>query len=211
MDLLREATDEAMMARCIELSRDAIGQGEYPFGTVIAAGGQIVAEAVNRTIREGDVTRHAEVIALSIAQKALGRRALREATLYSNVEPCVMCSYCIREAWIGRVVFALGSPVMGGLSKWNILRDTCISHRIPIFAPPPEVVAGVLSAEAQRAWRDWNPLAWELAKLRGVLVPPDAQEGKVRVLPAHSWPSWQHMVTTFVRLASKAAERRPRL
>ncbi len=122
MDLLREATDEAMMARCIELSRDAIGQGEYPFGTVIAAGGQIVAEAVDRTIREGDVTCHAEVIALSIAQKALGRRALREATLYSNVEPCVMCSYCIREAWIGRVVFALGSPVMGGLSKWNILR-----------------------------------------------------------------------------------------
>ena len=121
MDSLREATDRAMMARCIELSRIAAEKGEHPFGTVIALNGKIVAEAINRTVRESDVTRHAEVLALSQAQKTMGREVLRHYTLYTNVEPCAMCSYCIREAWVGRVVYAIASPVMGGLSKWNIL------------------------------------------------------------------------------------------
>src|SRR5215470_17131952 len=93
------ATDKAMMARCIELSRLAARKGEYPFGTVIALNGQIVAEAINSTIRDGDITRHAEIIALSRAQKTAGRERLRRYTLYSNIEPCAMCAYCIREAW----------------------------------------------------------------------------------------------------------------
>ena len=116
-----------MMARCIELSRIAVSKGEYPFGTVIALDGQVVVEAINSTIRDGDVTRHAEVIALSEAQKAIGRKQLFRSTLYTNIEPCAMCSYCIREAQVGRVAYALGSPVMGGLSKWNILRDDGMS------------------------------------------------------------------------------------
>ena len=62
-----------MMARCIELSRIAVSEGEHPFSTVIALDGRVVAEAINRSIRDGDVTRHAEVIALSGAQKAISR------------------------------------------------------------------------------------------------------------------------------------------
>src|ERR1700720_3343241 len=138
MEMSCDATDEAMMARCIELSRIAVGKGEYPFGTVIALDGQIVAEAINHTVRGGDGTGQAE------AQKAVGRERLRHYTLYTNSEPCAMCSYCIREAWIGRVVYALSSPVMGGLSKWNILRDDGMSGRMPqIFGAVPEIVDGV--------------------------------------------------------------------
>jgi tRNA(adenine34) deaminase len=160
MGPLRETTDKAMMARCVELSRIAVTKGEHPFGTVIARDGQILSEAINHTVRDGDVTRHAEVIALSQAQKTVGREQLRHYTLYTNIEPCAMCSYCIREAWIGRVVFALASPVMGGYSKWNILRDDDMSGRMPqIFAAAPEVVSGVLAREAQEAWRDWSPFA----------------------------------------------------
>ncbi len=131
MDSRRDSIDKAMMARCIELSRIAVEKGEYPFGAVIALDGQIVAEAINRTIREVDVSRHAEVIALARAQKTVGRSELRRHTLYTNIEPCAMCSYCIREAWVGRVIYSLGSPVMGGHSKWDILRDAGMSCRMP--------------------------------------------------------------------------------
>lgn len=48
-----DATDRAMMARCIELSRIAAGKGEYPFGTVIALDGTIVAEAINTNPQNG--------------------------------------------------------------------------------------------------------------------------------------------------------------
>src|ERR1700730_14890175 len=121
MDASEEATDKAIMARCIEILDNPLSQGEYPFGTVIAADGQVVAEAINRTVRDGDVSRHAEVIALSEAQKAIGRNQLFRCTLYTNIEPCAMCAYCSRDAQVGRVAYALSSPVMGGLSKWNIL------------------------------------------------------------------------------------------
>ena len=183
MDAAKEAIDKAMMARCIELSRLAIAETEFPFGTVIALDGKVIAEAINRSVRDRDMTRHAEVIALSEVQRAIGREGLRRATLYTNVEPCGMCAYCIREAWIGRVVYAIRSPIMGGHSKWNILRDESISGMPQVFGPAPEVVTGVLLNEAQQAWRDWNPLAWQMIKLRGVLTEPDTQERQIHRHP----------------------------
>ena len=199
MDSPPEATDEAMMARCIELSRIAVSEGEYPFGAVIALNGQVVAEAINRTIRDGDVTRHAEVIALSDAQKTVSREQLRQCTLYTNVEPCAMCSYCIREAWVGRVVYAIGSPVMGGLSKWNILGDDGISDIPQIFGTVPEVVSGVLLHEAQQVWRDWNPLAWRIIKLRGLLAEPCTNGAHIHVWPAHRRSLWRYLQMLLVR------------
>jgi tRNA(adenine34) deaminase len=200
MEISCDATDRAMMARCIELSRIAVSKGEYPFGTVIALDGQIVAEGINSTNRDSDVTRHAEIIALSHAQKTVGRERLRRYTLYSNIEPCAMCSYCIREAWVSRVVYALGSPVMGGLSKWNVLRDEGLSDRIPeIFGAVPEVVSGVLLHEARQAWREWSPFAWEMIKLRGLLTAPLAQDGHIRVQPAHSRSLWHYLHILFMR------------
>jgi tRNA(adenine34) deaminase len=202
-----ETTDKAMMARCIELSRMAVSKGEYPFGTVIAQDGRVVAEAINRAIRDGDVTRHAEVIALSHAQKAIGREQLRRCTLYTNIEPCAMCSYCIREAWVSRVVYALGSPVMGGLSKWNILRDDGMSDRIPqIFGAMPEVVSGVMLHEVQQAWRDWNPLVWEMIRLRGLLTEPCSQEDHIQVQPANGRSLWHYLQVLFVRASQSRIE-----
>jgi tRNA(adenine34) deaminase len=181
---MHQTIDNAMMARCIELSRIAAGKGEYPFATVIALDGEIVAEGINCTVRDADVTRHAEIIALSQAQKAVGRDRLRRSSLYSNVEPCAMCAYCIREAWIGRVVYALGSPVMGGHSKWNILRDPALSERVPeIYGAVPEVVSGTLLDDAQRVWREWSPFAWQMIRLRGLLTAPGEQKNAVRVEP----------------------------
>ena len=184
--------DLAMMRRCIELSRAAIREGEYPFATIIALDGKVVAEAINRAVRDGDVSRHAEVIALSQAQKMLDRSELRRATLYTNVEPCAMCSFCAREAQVGRVVYAIGSPVMGGSSKWNILRDEDVTDRLPqIFGSVPEVVSGLLNQEAEQVWREWNPAAWHMIKRLGFMTDPAAPV--VRVEPARSWSLWRYL------------------
>lgn len=203
MGLLCEAVDQAMMSRCIELSALAIREGEYPFGCLIALDGRIVAEAANWTVRDNDVCRHAEVIALSLAQQAVGRSDLPRATLYSTVEPCAMCSYCIREAWVGRVVYALASPVMGGASKWNILRDRDLSSRIPIFGPAPEVVSGVMVREAAAVWRAWSPLAWEMVQLRGALA-AETLDDTVRTAAADKRSFWQHVVFAYLRATRRA-------
>jgi tRNA(adenine34) deaminase len=197
-DAKAASRDEAMMARCIELAKSAASVGEYPFGTVIALDGQIIAEAVNSTMRERDVTRHAEIAALGQAQRTIGRAGLRRATLYSNIEPCAMCAYCIREAWVGRVVYALSSPVMGGQSRWSILRDDGLSARLPeVFGAAPEVVSGVLLHEAQQAWRNWSPFAWQMIKMRGLLTAPPGDDGQVRVHPAQR-RSLRHQLATWL-------------
>lgn len=199
----KDTTDTAMMARCVELSRLAVTKGEYPFGAIIVLDGRIASEAINRSVRDADISRHAEIIALALARKTLGFERLRRSTLYTNIEPCAMCAYCIREAGLGRVVYAMGSPVMGGLSKWNILRDDDMSDRVPqVFGPVPEVVAGVLQNEAQRAWRDWNPMAWEMIKLRGLMTDPNAEHRGTRVYPAHARALWHHLQFLFRRKAT---------
>jgi tRNA(adenine34) deaminase len=160
-------SDLAMMAHCIELSRLAISQREFPFACVICKDGEIVAESTNRVKRDADVTRHSEMIAMSGAQKKLGKK-LRGCTLYTNVEPCAMCSYCIRETRISRVVYAIRSPIMGGFSKWKLLQDRELSSRIPeIFGKAPFVAGGVLEREAEAVWSDWHPLIWRILKFRG--------------------------------------------
>ena len=116
------------MRRCVELSATAVSQRELPFSCVICRDGVIVAEATNRVVQDGDVTRHAEILAISEAQRVLGRKDLSDCTIYSSVEPCPMCSFPIRETGIARVIYSISSPMMGGFSKWNVLGDNEISE-----------------------------------------------------------------------------------
>lgn len=169
--------DTAMMQRCIALSAGMPRIGDLPIACVISDGKRVVAEATNQVFREGDVTRHAEIIAISLAQKVLKRRNLSDCILYSTIEPCPMCSFPIRESRIKRVVYALNSPMMGGVSKWNILRDPSISDAIPeVFGPVPDVIAGLLSRDAARVWWRWNPLIWAFIKRRGFFGQPPATD-----------------------------------
>lgn len=163
--------DQKFMQRCIELSKIAARDGEFPFACVIVRDGEVIAEATNHVIRDGDVTRHAELVAVSLAQRALGGKKLRGCTLYSNVEPCVMCSFPIREARIARVVFSLKSPYMGGFSRWNVLGDAIMSQKMrETFGAVPEVLEGVLAHEVEQSWRAWNPIIWRVIKSRGCFV-----------------------------------------
>jgi tRNA(adenine34) deaminase len=127
----RDELDRNLMRRCIAHSRNAIASGEFPFACLIARGPEIIAEAINGVEQEGDVTRHAEIVALSNAQRILKSKRLDGCSLYSNVEPCAMCAFPIRESRIARVVFALASPLMGGISRWNVLTDDVLSYRLP--------------------------------------------------------------------------------
>jgi tRNA(adenine34) deaminase len=165
--LTQQETDRAMMERCIALSSVATSRGELPFAAVISLGERFIVETTNEVAKDADVTRHAELIAIQKAQAILGRKDLSGCTLYSNVEPCAMCSFPVRETRLSRVVYAIGSPMMGGFSKWNVLRDTQISDVMPeAFGGAPEVVAGLLQHEAAEVWRRWNPLAWAVIKHR---------------------------------------------
>jgi len=94
--------DREMMQRCIALSVRSGREGEYPLGVVICRAGEVVAESINRVAHERDVTRHAKVMAISAAQKALGTVSLDDCRIYVSAEPCAYCCYAIRESRFGR-------------------------------------------------------------------------------------------------------------
>ena len=188
-----EAHDRDMMLRAIALSTKSGEAGEYPYGVVICRGGVVVAESINRVKHDGDVTRHAEIVAISAAQKALRNTSLDDCVIYVNAEPCALCCYAIRESRIGRVVYGLYSPHMGGRSKWNVLADEDISRVMPeVFAPPPAIVGGFMAREAQDALFKLDPLVCEVMKERGLFVTDMPKSGRLWGwrLPFVRLPEW---------------------
>ena len=193
-----EPSDSATMQRCIALSVESGEAGEYPYGVVIVRGGKPVTESINRVAHEKDVTRHAEVVAISAAQKALGTVSLDDCTIYVSAEPCAYCCYAIRESRIGRVVYALSSPHMGGVSKWPVLTDRDISDTMPdVFDDPPQIVAGFMAQEAEAALLAWNPVIAGAIRARGLFV-----AGPQRTIgPARARRTIRSRVMGFVRWA----------
>ena len=184
------ASDLQLMRRCIELAKSCGLEREYPFAAVVGRKGEFVCEASNMVRRTRDVTRHAEMAALSAAQQVLRTRSLHDCTLYCTIEPCAMCAYAIRESRIGRVIFGLRSPVMGGHSRWNILMDTKLSSVVPeVFAPPPYVLAGCLHREVRTLCRSQHPLAWHAIERRRIFVEQadGADTAAQKSEPARPW------------------------
>ena len=68
--------DKAMMQRCIALARSARQRGELPYAAIISQQGQFVCQSPNMANADQDVTHHAELVAISIAQKELGTVSL---------------------------------------------------------------------------------------------------------------------------------------
>ena len=87
---------EKFMKRCIELAQEALNNGDNPFGSIVVKDGKIISEARNNALHD-DMTDHAEVMAMRRAREALGTPDLSGCTLYTNCEPCPMCSFMIRE------------------------------------------------------------------------------------------------------------------
>jgi len=137
--------DEKFIRRCIGLSQKSMDDGGAPFGALIVKDGEVIAESENKA--QSKISDHAEILVLDKAHKKLGTADLSTCILYSNCEPCPMCSFMIREYKIKKVVFSVLSPLMGGYSKWKILQDEELAKMPDFFGKPPEVIAGLLEEE----------------------------------------------------------------
>ena len=175
-----EAIDATMMQRLHRVVQNRRGpEGEFPFACVIARHGEeIIVETTSRgrARRRRDAPRR-DRGGLRWRRRKLGTKDLSDCTLYTNVEPCAMCSFPIRETRISRVVYAIGSRLMGGDSKWDVLGDTDLAKVMPeAFDEPPEVKRGYMRRDAERAWRNWNPLIWGVIRYRGCFGEPPKAE-----------------------------------
>ena len=80
-----------------------LAEGGIPIGSVMVIGGRIVGRGHNRRVQDGSVIKHAEMDCLEDAGRMPGAD-YREATLYSTLSPCDMCSGAVLLYGIPRVV-----------------------------------------------------------------------------------------------------------
>jgi tRNA(adenine34) deaminase len=138
------------MRRCLELAEIAALAGDTAVGALIVRGDEIVAEGVERTRSALDPSAHAEVEAVRQACQRLATLDLGGCSLYSTVEPCVLCGYAIRRTGIARVVYGVAAGQAGACtSSYAILADRDLEGWPPI----PEVTGGVLADECLAALR----------------------------------------------------------
>jgi tRNA(adenine34) deaminase len=104
-----ENTDVDWMKRALAIAREAdAAPGKNPIGCMIVQNGRIIGEACNEVDLRHDATAHAEILAIGRAGKTLQCNELRDAVLYSTLQPCGMCTMASIWAKVGRIVYGAG-------------------------------------------------------------------------------------------------------
>ena len=129
------------MRAALALALDAEALGEVPVGAVLVRSGEMLGRGSNRPIASCDPTAHAEIQAVREAATATGNYRLEGSTLYSTLEPCVMCAGALVHARVSRLVFGARDLRFGGVrSKFRLADSDILNHRI-------EIVEGVLASD----------------------------------------------------------------
>jgi tRNA(adenine34) deaminase len=134
--------DIQFMQEALAEARAAAAAGEVPVGAILVHNGKILSRSGNRTIRDGDPTAHAEMVALREAARLLGNYRLAGTTLYITIEPCSMCAGAIIQARVPRLVYGADDPKGGAVrSCFEILSHPHLNHQV-------EVISGVLATDS---------------------------------------------------------------
>lgn len=110
--------DGFFMQQALREAKKAYEAKEVPVGAVVVKGDKVIARAWNQVETLKDATAHAEMLALTAAQNALGDWRLEGCTLYVTKEPCPMCAGAIVHCRPDRVVFGVADPKAGAAGGW---------------------------------------------------------------------------------------------
>ncbi len=123
---------------------------EVPVGAVVVdTRGNILGYGHNQTITLSDPSAHAEMLALRNAAKKMANYRLCGATLYTTIEPCIMCMGAVIHARLSRVVFGAPDPRWGAAGAlYNFASDARLNHNL-------EVVSGICEDETRNIIRSF--------------------------------------------------------
>jgi tRNA(adenine34) deaminase len=126
-------SDDYFMGEALRQAAKAYEAGEVPVGAVVVREGRIIARASNQVETLKDATAHAEMLALTQAESAVGDWRLTDCTLYVTKEPCPMCAGALVHTRVARVVFGANDPKGGAAGgALNLLQFPTLNHRCEI-------------------------------------------------------------------------------
>src|SRR5471030_2190258 len=142
-------SDHYFMGEALRQAAKAYEAEEVPVGAVVVRDGRIIARAYNQVETLTDATAHAEMLALTQAENAVGDWRLTDCTLYVTKEPCPMCAGAVVHTRLARVVFGAGD-LKGGAAggALNLLQFPTLNHGC-------EITPGVREMECRTLLKDF--------------------------------------------------------
>lgn len=154
------ATDEDKMALVNRLARRNFQEKTGgPFAALVVEGDRLISAGVNLVLASGLSSSHAEVVALGLAQTAVGGWDLgadgAKRELIVNWRPCVQCYGATMWSGVTRLVVAGDGPELEQLTKFDegpMVADWAAQFE----ARGIEVVQDVLREEALDVYRAYG-------------------------------------------------------
>lgn len=136
-------TDEEYMNEALRLASLAGRKGEVPVGCVIVKDDKIIGRGYNQREEKHCIVSHAEIEAITEAEKTLGNWRLDHCVMYVTLEPCLMCAGAILQSRISRLVYGAADSSDGAITSRYRVYDEPSCH------PRPLVTIGIKSEQCQ--------------------------------------------------------------
>src|SRR5438046_10348878 len=107
-------SDHYFMGEALRQAARAYEAEEVPVGAVVVREGRVIGRAFNQIELLKDATAHAEMLAMTQAEEAVGDWRLTDCTLYVTKEPCPMCAGAMVHVRLARVVYGASDGKAGG-------------------------------------------------------------------------------------------------
>jgi creatinine deaminase len=139
-------TMDPFMQAAIDEAQKGLAEGGIPIGSVIVHDGKIIGRGHNRRVQEGSAIKHGEMDAFENAGRQPAR-VYREATLYTTLSPCAMCSGAILLYGIRKIIVGEHETFMGEEEllkargvEVDVLHDpVCVGLMQQFIADKPEL------------------------------------------------------------------------
>lgn len=129
------------MKIALKEAHKALEKDEVPIGCIIIKDNKVVAKGHNVRETSNLVSGHAEMQAITKANKKLKSWRLEDCDIYITLEPCIMCSGAIIQSRIKNIYYGAKDYKGGALgSSINVLEASNINHH-------PNIEGGILEEE----------------------------------------------------------------
>lgn len=139
-------TETDYMQLAIEEAKKAAEAGEVPVGAVVVYRDEIIGKGRNTRENDLDISGHAEIKALQMAAKALGRWSLEGCRLYVTLEPCLMCAGAILQSRVSSLCFGAKDAKEGAIVSKHHVYDGEKGAPLLSFGVAEEACAELLTA-----------------------------------------------------------------
>jgi tRNA(adenine34) deaminase len=148
-------TLEEALREALSVARYGARAGEQPYGAVVLGpSGRVVARAHDQVKQDGDLTSHAELLAVRRAARAQGPD-LAGHLLVCTVEPCAMCFSGAWTAGVSALAYGVGMTELKALLPEAMDEIVMTAAELnELAARRLEIVSGVLRRECLALWSE---------------------------------------------------------